>query len=170
MKRIILSAKHSVKRCVRSYIKTVGFHIPVDRSNIISSRLNFEDTNKAYFSRMDFSNRTDVGTNDASKPTSKLIDEVSKATNPIEMAINSKINNGLNVHHLVVLNESYKVCKFFIYVWFLISFFPISPYLLSNNDVLYISYHTQHNVPPGSESHFNILVVSDDFDGKYLSN
>jgi BolA protein len=25
-----------------------------------------------------------------------------------------------------------------------------------------------HNVPPGSESHFKVVVVSDDFDGKML--
>lgn len=38
-----------------------------------------------------------------------------------------------------------------------------SPFLL---DV--INESSQHNVPPGSESHFKVIIVSNQFDGKRL--
>lgn len=47
--------------------------------------------------------------------------------------IESKVRNGLEVHHLDLANESH-----------------------------------MHNVPPGSESHFRLVVVADDFAGLNL--
>ncbi|MGI9333439.1 MAG: BolA family protein [Gammaproteobacteria bacterium] len=51
----------------------------------------------------------------------------------IQSAMEQKLERGLDVRHLEVVNES-----------------------------------SQHNVPPGSESHFKVVVVSPQFDGQSL--
>lgn len=51
----------------------------------------------------------------------------------VQSTIETKLQEGLNLIHLEVINES-----------------------------------SQHNVPPGSESHFKLVLVSNDFAGKML--
>lgn len=51
----------------------------------------------------------------------------------IQSTLEQKLKDGLQAHHLEVVNES-----------------------------------GNHNVPPGSESHFKVVVVSPQFDGKNL--
>ena len=51
----------------------------------------------------------------------------------VQATLERKLSDGLEVHHLEVVNES-----------------------------------SQHNVPAGSESHFKVVVVSPDFEGKNL--